>query len=213
MPADPYNPLDKLNLGQSIVTAMLAGPCAPLPTASTPRFVGAGVYAIYYSGPFPAYASVSKPDCGGDPIYVGKAIPSGGRQGSFGLAPQVSNALYNRLKEHAGSLAQAQNLELADFACRYLVVDDIWIPLGESLLIAQYQPVWNSVVDGFGNHPPGTGRAAGRRPLWDELHPGRPWANALPAPAMTTEAIQEAITAHFFNRAAAEATSDNSPEL
>ena len=35
---------------------------------------------------------------------------------------------------------------------------------------------WTNIVDGFGNHDPGKGRHAGRRPLWDVLHPGRAWA-------------------------------------
>ena len=69
------------------------------------------------------------------------------------------------------------NLSVSDFWCRYLVVDDIWIPLGESLLIQVYRPLWNSVVDGFGNHDPGGGRYKGAKPSWDTLHPGRHWAD------------------------------------
>mgnify|MGYP001610410975 FL=1 len=56
------------------------------------------------------------------------------------------------------------------------MVDDIWIPLGESLLIAKFSPIWNNIVDGFGNHDPGKGRYEGTRPRWDVLHPGRAWA-------------------------------------
>ena len=73
-------------------------------------------------------------------------------------------------------MSQATNLAEADFYCRYLVVEDIWIPLGESLLIAKFAPVWNTTVAGFGNHDPGSGRRNGARPRWDQLHPGRPWA-------------------------------------
>lgn len=79
--------------------------------------------------------------------------------------------------EHVESINLARkNLRSADFSCRYLVVDDIWVPLGESLLIAKFSPVWNVLVDGFGNHDPGKGRYNGMRPKWDVLHPGRPWA-------------------------------------
>ncbi|MEE1273759.1 MAG: Eco29kI family restriction endonuclease, partial [Olegusella sp.] len=39
--------------------------------------------------------------------------------------------------------------------------------------------VWNMLVEGFGNHDPGKGRRQGMRPLWDMLHPGRPWAEKL----------------------------------
>jgi hypothetical protein len=84
--------------------------------------------------------------------------------------------LFNRLKEHAESVSLVENLNVADFYCRFLVVEDIWIPLGESLLIAKFTPVWNRMIDGFGNHDPGAGRYAGMRPRWDVLHPGRGWA-------------------------------------
>jgi hypothetical protein len=65
------------------------------------------------------------------------------------------------------SLDQASNLEIDDFWCRFLVVDDIWIPLGESLLIQRHRPIWNSLIDGFGNHDLGSGRRKGARPNWD----------------------------------------------
>ncbi|MBL0381275.1 MAG: Eco29kI family restriction endonuclease [Desulfofustis sp. PB-SRB1] len=58
-------------------------------------------------------------------------------------------ALYRRLKEHTESIKQASNLDIRSFQCRYLVVDDIWIPLGEALLIAKFSPIWNKVVDGL----------------------------------------------------------------
>ncbi len=88
----------------------------------------------------------------------------------------MSQALFNRLIEHAESIRQVKNLKIKDFLCRYLVVDDIWIPLGESLLIAWFSPIWNTLIDGFGNHDPGSGRYNGLRPRWDVLHPGRGWA-------------------------------------
>ena len=50
------------------------------------------------------------------------------------------------------------------------------MPLAEHLMIANYRPLWNHVVSGFGNHDPGSTRYDQARPLWDELHPGRPWA-------------------------------------
>ncbi|GAC69556.1 Eco29kI family restriction endonuclease [Gordonia soli] len=51
-------------------------------------------------------------------------------------------------------------------------------------------PVWNALVDGFGNHDPGRGRRAGRRSLWDTLHPGRPWAEQFPPSTKTAEDIE-----------------------
>ncbi|MBL8260560.1 MAG: Eco29kI family restriction endonuclease, partial [Candidatus Competibacteraceae bacterium] len=44
-------------------------------------------------------------------------------------------ALRDRLRQHATSIDQAENLELGDFHYRCLVVDDIWIPLGENMMI------------------------------------------------------------------------------
>jgi hypothetical protein len=85
-------------------------------------------------------------------------------------------ALFKRLAEHAKSIEQAENLDIKDFYCRFLVVDDIWIPLGESLLIAKFSPLWNQWVDGFGNHDPGKGRYNQERSRWDVLHPGRGFA-------------------------------------
>ena len=84
--------------------------------------------------------------------------------------------LFNRLREHADSIREAENLDLVDFRVRYLVVDDIWIPLGEAIMIEKFTPVWNRVIDGFGNHDPGKGRYLQQRSPWDVLHPGRPWA-------------------------------------
>ncbi|MCA9424931.1 MAG: Eco29kI family restriction endonuclease, partial [Candidatus Omnitrophica bacterium] len=125
------------------------------------------------------------------PIYVGKAVPAGARKGGFGLDLAAGAVLYKRLREHAESIEQCENLSSHDFFCRYLVVDDIWIPLGESLLIEMFSPIWNKVVDGFGNHDPGKGRHNQRRPLWDVLHPGRPWANRLQEhPTSVEEIIQ-----------------------
>ncbi len=142
------------------------------------RFPGAGIYAIYYTGDFPAYRPLAEANRDGRfdiPIYVGKAIPPGGRKGGVELSIQYP-ALGKRLSEHADSIEAAENLSIEDFHCRYLVVDDIWIPLGESLLIAMFGPVWNQLIDGFGNHNPGIGRFQGMRSRWDVLHPGRHWA-------------------------------------
>jgi len=83
------------------------------------------------------------------------------------------------------------NLEAADFSCRYLSVLPVWIPLAEEVLLKRFQPVWNSVVDGFGNHPPGRGRRTMRRPRWDILHPGRPWAMELEARESPEQIISE----------------------
>jgi hypothetical protein len=172
----PFNPLDKRHLGESVGQAMLRQPVTPLENLET--FTGAGIYAIYYTGGFSGYEPIS--ECNRNkqfkaPIYVGKAVPKGARKGGD-LQASPGKVLYDRLKQHGKSIEEASNLDITDFNCRYLIVDDIWIPLGESLLIAKFDPLWNKLIDGFGNHDPGRGRHAGLRPRWDVLHPGRPWA-------------------------------------
>ena len=103
-------------------------------------------------------------------------MPAGARRGGLGLDANPGSVLFGRIREHARSIEQAENLDLSDFHCRYLIVDDIWIPLGESLLIERFSPVWNRALDGFGNHTPGGGRFSQQRSAWDVVHPGREWA-------------------------------------
>ena len=107
--------------------------------------------------------------------------------------------LFKRLCEHAESIRAASNVNIADFHCRHLVVDDIWIPLGESLLIARFSPVWNSLIDGFGNHDPGSGRHAGMRPRWDVLHPGRSWAVKCQERKESTKDIERDVATFLAN--------------
>jgi len=187
-----YNPLDKINLGKSVADALLEQPAYPL--GDIPTFEGAGIYVLYYRGPFPAYAPISRANAEEArwPIYVGKAIPSGGRKGASLTANARGTSLYKRLTEHRDSIRDVEHggrtLAVTDFQVRYLTVDDIWIPLGESLLIARFRPIWNRALDGFGNHDPGRGRYNGLRPLWDHLHPGRGWAERC---AVRTETMAE----------------------
>ena len=194
----PYNPLDKRHLGESVCEALLRRPVQQLPPEG--RVVGAGGYAIYYAGSFPLYSAIAarnREQRWEAPIYVGKAIPPGGRKGGVGVAD--SPVLSGRLQEHAESVRQATNLDLADFACRFLIVDDIWIPLGESLLIQQFEPVWNIALDGFGNHDPGSGRHKQQRSPWDVLHPGRPWAERLQPNRRSLDEIVREVGS-FINR-------------
>ena len=186
----PYNPLDKKNLGVSVAEAMLQRPVETLPPKEI--FIGAGIYAIYYVGSHPLYEPLVERNRGGRfvaPIYVGKAVPEGSRKGGLGLDVDPGTALHKRLKEHVSSILQASNLEISDFHYRHLTVDDIWIPLGESLLIEMFSPVWNKALDGFGNHAPGGGRDKQKRSPWDTLHPGRSWAETLPPNEKSAEEL------------------------
>jgi hypothetical protein len=197
-PEDPYNPLDKTNLGISVADALLSRPAGPLPPRAA--FSGAGIYAIYYTGNFAAYSRISESAAVPEnaiPIYVGKAVPAGARKGTVALNTSPGNALYRRLQDHADSIENARNLRLRDFLCRWLVVDDIWIPLGEALLIQRFTPLWNQVLDGFGNHDPGSGRYNGQKPAWDVVHPGRAWADKCRPNQRTEREWISRIAAHL----------------
>lgn len=174
----------------------------PVPLGSIKSFEGAGIYVIYYTGNYEPYSKLGELNRGGDgptvPIYIGKAIPSGGRKG---LAdPEISakgRKLFERLEMHRKSIEAVGNLELEDFVCRYLVVDDVWIPLGESLLIQRHRPIWNSLLEGFGNNTPGKGRFQGARPTWDTLHPGRSWAKKCAPSKISEEQILHRIEQYW----------------
>lgn len=192
-----YNPLDKINLGKSVAEALLDQPHHPL--REVPAFKGAGIYVIYYAGDFPAYADLARENAEEPnwPIYIGKAVPAGARRGASLTASATGRSLYNRISDHRDSILAVEEanggLAIADFTVRYLAVDDIWIPLGESLLISTFKPVWNRLLDGFGNHDPGKGRYNGLRPLWDLLHPGRAWADKCKAREETTDEIADRV--------------------
>lgn len=196
---EPFNPLDKRNLGESVADAALHSDLHTLPPEP---FIGAGVYLLYYFGDNPIYSKLVNANQNGVryPIYVGKAVPAGARKGGLGLEVDHGLALYNRLKEHSESIEAAENLRVEDFKCRFLVVDDIWIPLAESLMIERFAPVWNRVLDGFGNHDPGKGRYSGKMPYWDCVHPGREWAKRLQPCASSREALEGRVTEYLAER-------------
>jgi hypothetical protein len=158
---------------------MMASPVHPLPPAE--RFPGAGVYAIYYCGGFEHYKHIAGTDQknANTPIYAGKAVPPGWRQGRAGrIGPNV-RPLHGRLAEHAGNINEVDSLDASDFCCRFMILggtESDLISACEAQLIRQFKPLWNTVVDGFGNHTPGEGRFDQARSEWDVLHPGRGWA-------------------------------------
>lgn len=194
----PCNPLHKTNLGASVADALLGR--KPRKLHGLKRFDGAGIYALYYQGMYAPYRRLAALNQGDDPqapIYIGKAIPEGGRKGGGSTDSGLTRALHKRLKEHAESIQSTTNLDVDDFVCRYLTVDDIWIPLGESLLIAKFSPLWNLTIDGFGNHDPGKGRYNGLAPRWDVLHPGRAWASRCQARSESADQIADEVEARL----------------
>lgn len=170
------------------------------PLGGIVSFTGAGIYVIYYVGKFHAYRSIvekNQRDQFSQPIYIGKAVPAGARTGAVLAEEYTGTALYKRLKEHADSVRATETLDVADFFARYLVVDDVWIPLAESLLISRYAPIWNLSVPGFGNHNPGKGRYQGMVSRWDTLHPGRSWAVKFQPRSETADQIAHEIEAQL----------------
>jgi hypothetical protein len=154
----------------------------PVKALPPPSFAGTGVYALYYHGPFGLYAklaAVNRQECK-LPIYVGKAVARGRRtgRGADSEGPELSG----RLRQHAWSIEFAENLRVEDFQCRFMILEgaaaDLIVPV-ESELIRRYKALWNSGIDGFGNHDPGSGRYNQSPSKWDILHPGREWAKRL----------------------------------
>lgn len=152
----------------------------PVHTLPPPEsFLGTGVYAIYYTGKnsiYKKYAELNRLSYS-YPIYVGKAVPKGWRQAriSDNLIGQ-SKELFGRLREHSRSVAIAQGLELQDFSCRFVIFEGAssdMIGTIEAALIKLNRPLWNTAVDGFGNHDPGSGRYEQAKSGWDVIHPGR----------------------------------------
>ncbi|MBN1877473.1 MAG: Eco29kI family restriction endonuclease [Anaerolineae bacterium] len=165
-------------------------------------FIGCGVYALYYLGEYDLYSPLSQrnqKDCQ-YPIYVGKAVAPGWRTGRVNVS--TTPDLHNRLREHSRSLQQAHNLQHTDFQCRFMILNDIEgdlvVPV-EASLIRRYQPLWNMLIDGFGNHDPGSGRYNQAKSEWDVLHPGRVWAEKLSGAAPDLGDIIAKLKSHWVS--------------
>jgi hypothetical protein len=171
-PTELFDPLAVENIGVTLAVELLEQPLHTLPPSS--KFSGAGIYALYYGGDLPAYAQLRALDKaeGGwrIPIYIGKAVRQNAKKG-FSAKPVTERKLYNRIRAHARSIAEASNLEAADFRCRYLVLNDAYIALAEAVLITTFRPAWNGM--GLGSNVTGAPRMEGQASQWDSLHPGR----------------------------------------
>jgi len=143
------------------------------------QFLGPGVYGLYYVGAYELYAKISELNriaCV-QPIYLGKAVPTGWRTARTGTS--VTFDLYQRLREHTRKIIRGAKLDIDDFRCRFMILNgiesDLIVPV-EAELIRRFMPLWNTLIDGFGNHDQGAGRYNQARSEWDVLHPGRSWA-------------------------------------
>lgn len=194
-PGFVFDPANPNIVGRIVGIAMIAQPRKPL--ASVDRFYGSGVYAIYYSGDFPAYAGISRRE---HPIYVGKADPA---DPAGKTAFEQGDRLSNRLNDHRKNIAKAAGtLRLEDFEYRALVVQTGWQSAAEDYLIHLFKPIWNNEVGicyGFGKHGDDPATRANLRSPWDTLHPGRDWAHRDPAmrDARPAARITEEIGRHL----------------
>jgi len=166
-------------------------------------FLGRGVYAIYYTGSNPLYSRYAKLNRTAYeyPIYVGKAVPKGWRQSrTSDDTENQSSELFSRLRQHHNSLKLAPNLKPKDFMCRFVIFEDAgsdMISTVEAALIKLNRPLWNTAVDGFGNHDPGKGRYEQARSDWDVIHPGRKWADKCNGVHKTAAIILAKVKSHL----------------
>ena len=176
----------------------------PVHTLPPPKsFLGTGVYALYYTGHnllYKRYAELNRLSYG-YPIYVGKAVPKGWRQArSSDNTLNQSHELIGRLREHGRSITLGADLSLEDFMCRFVIFEDVgsdMISTIEAALIKLNIPLWNTAVDGFGNHDPGSGRYEQAKSDWDVIHEGRAWANKCNGAHAEKSAIVSKIRLHL----------------
>jgi hypothetical protein len=190
--AKPFDPLETEVLAETLARAFEESPLHSLPPPTAP---GSGVYALYYSGPFPLYNELgfARKGAAAAPLYVGRSSPKGGLTGNI-AAEQGGNYVVNRLRTHARSIEAVENLRLTDFQCRYLVTSPLWAPLLESLLLRKYRPLWNGM--GLGSNATGGPRSGQKVSAWDTLHPGRGGAGKGQS-AADAAAVEAQVRANF----------------
>jgi hypothetical protein len=166
-------------------------------------FVGTGVYALYYTGQKGVYSHYGKLNrlAYGHPIYVGKAVPKGWRQARVADSSEnQSKELVTRLRQHSRSIETVSGVELSDFMCRFVIFEDAgsdMIGTIEAALIKLHKPLWNTALDGFGNHDPGKGRYNQAKSDWDVVHEGRVWAPRCKGIAKDKTVVLKKIEQHF----------------
>jgi len=176
----------------------------PVHTLPPPElFLGTGVYALYYTGHNPLYKRYAELNrlSYDYPIYVGKAVPKGWRRSRLSDSTlNQSRELIRRLREHSRSITLGADLALEDFMCRFVIFEDVgsdMISTIEAALIKLNIPLWNTAVDGFGNHDPGSGRYEQAKSDWDVIHEGRAWANKCNGVHAEKSAVVSKIRLHL----------------
>lgn len=196
-----YHSEEFVELVKDAVRFFNGTPVHPLPLAE--RFTGTGVYALYYTGEHEAYAKYAELNRleYKYPIYVGKAVPRGWRQSRISHdTTRNSYELYSRVREHARNIQQVSGIELDEFSCRFVIFEaegSDMIGTIEAALIKLNKPLWNSALDGFGNHTPGVGRFNQAKSDWDVIHAGREWADKCQGVPREQDEILARIAAHL----------------
>lgn len=190
-PVAVFDPSNPKVVGRFVSLALVAQERQQL--ADVMPAYGAGVYAIYYVGPFEPYAPISGTET---PIYVGQASP----QMPNARTPMEQGVkLTGRLTEHRKNVAKATStLSLDDFQYRALVVQSGWETAAEDYLIHLFRPIWNKEVKilfGFGKHGDASETRANKKSPWDTLHEARKWATT--ENAKSPEKIIAELVEHF----------------
>lgn len=192
-PTAVFDPSNPKVVGRFVSLALVAQQRHPL--ANIPSAYGSGVYAIYYNGPFPAYAPISGSET---PIYVGQAAPAVNNA----RTPMEQGArLCGRLSDHKKNIGTATTtLDLDDFEFRSLVVQSGWETAAEDYLIHLFRPIWNKeikILYGIGKHGDAATTRGNKRSPWDTMHPSRKWAVGSKEDAKTSATIESELSRHF----------------
>lgn len=202
-PGASFDPADPDTAGRLVALALIAQDRVPLGRVA--RTYGSGVYAIYYRGDHPLYATVSGTET---PIYVGKADPD---SPNARTPREQGPRLFGRLKDHrrmietVGAYAEREALphplRLDDFEARRLVCATNAQLVAEKHLIAMFRPIWNNEIGicwGISKHGDAATTRANKRSPWDVMHPGRAWAMAESLDDKASpEDIERRISEHF----------------
>jgi len=146
---------------------------------------GEGVFALYYTGEYPLYkgykdANTSKLNA---PIYISKGAN-----------------IDEKIKEQYRNIAKVSNLNPEDFYTKVMPLSTDLPSITEEVeatLVDQYQPLWNTCLEGFGSHNPGRGRAKQAPSDWDVIHPGREWVSKLSGKANDRRKLGRKVQKHM----------------
>ena len=192
-PSAVFDPSNPKVVGRFVSLALVAQQRHPL--AEIPRFYGSGVYAIYYTGKYPAYVPIANTET---PINVGQASPT---VNNARTPLEQGPKLCGRLSDHKKNIAKATTtLDLADFEFRSLVVQSGWETAAEDYLIHLFRPIWNSetkLLYGLGKHGDDADKRVNKSSHLDTLHHGRAWAAKSNEDAKSPDAIAAELSKHF----------------